>query len=163
MKLLLMLSAAFTLALGVSLGGCAETKPMVPVTVIPTRTPGVAFVIVRPEVSGAHGRRTQPGDGKPIAPSSQYLLLCDARPAEGMNCSIPTESAVARYSYAPRTGPAAAPLDDGIGTLAGSSAVVVKSGSSEITVAPATTPAPGAGAPGAPAAAAGTPVQGGQP
>jgi hypothetical protein len=163
--LLLALSVApVGCALSVGSTGCSETKYVAPVTVVPTHTPGVAFVVVRPNLTASHSSRTQPGDGKPIAPNTQYLLLCDGRPVDGMYCGIPTEAAVTRYSYAPRTGNAQAPVDEGIGTLGAATTVqaTISDGASEQVAPtsgsnPATAPAAGS------AAAASTGSKGGQP
>src|SRR6185369_10899493 len=43
------------LLLTVAAAGCTETKYIAPVTVVPTRTPGVAFVVVRPNLTSSHG------------------------------------------------------------------------------------------------------------
>jgi hypothetical protein len=99
--------------------GCAQARLFEPVTVVTTRTPGVSFVVVRPLVQQGRGTaRQQPGDGKQVDANSWYILMCDARPADGMHCVVPTEASLARYSYTPITGNAAAPIDEGVGTLA---------------------------------------------
>lgn len=121
-----LLAAPIFLALSWTLG-CVEVAAVEPVTVVPTRTPGVTFVVVRPVVQGQGDKhRVQPRDNKQVDPNSQYILLCDARPADGMRCSVPTEAALARYSYTPMTGNADAPIDEGVGTLSDISTHVTK-------------------------------------
>ena len=122
-------------AMGVA---CTRVAPMAPVTVVHTRTPGVAFVVVRPTAKSMEAtKRVQPHDGKPIDPTSQYILLCDARPVDGMRCSIPTEASIARYSYTPRSSNAAVPVDEGVGTLADLSTHVSREKEPEDNAAPA--------------------------
>lgn len=108
-------------AIALALAGCATETVVVrePVTVVPTRTPGVAFVIVRPAAGPGSSlpERRQPGDDDEVNPSSDYILLCDARPVEGMYCGMPSEAALRRFSYTATPGKAAAPVGDAIGTL----------------------------------------------
>src|SRR5262245_6667750 len=99
------------------LAGCAGTQVVEPVTVVPTHTPGMAFVLVRPLIPNSDKHRVQPRDNKQVDPNSEYILLCDARPVDGIRCSVPTEAALARYSYAPLTGNASKPIDEGIAAL----------------------------------------------
>jgi hypothetical protein len=144
---------ALSLMLG-GLGACqVNTKLVEPVTVVATRTPGVSFVVVRPWADQAHAgaTRMQPGDGSKVNASSWYVLLCDARPADGMHCAVPTEAALARYSYTPNVGTATAPIDQGVGTLADFSTHVSRDKDAEED--PAVTPAAAA-----PAAAAVAPA-----
>lgn len=112
--------ASTLLAATTGLLGCVPTQQQPAVVLVPTRTAGVAFVIVRPSVRERAGtsQRVQAANGKRIGPNSQYVLLCDGRAADGMHCELPVEAAVERYSYTPRTGRAAAPIDQGVGTLA---------------------------------------------
>ena len=140
--------------------GCNHVVQVAPVTVVPTRTAGVAFVVVRPTAKVGEGKhRIQPSDGKPIDATSQYILLCDARGVDGMRCAIPTEAAIARFSYTPRSGRAAVPVDEGVGTLADISTHLTKEKEPDDT-----TPAAGSDAkapaqttaPNEPAAAAGS-------
>jgi hypothetical protein len=104
--------------------GCTQQQLVEPVTVVATRTPGVSFVVVRPNINQGHEKttRVQPGDNAAVNGSSWYVLLCDARPADGMHCFVPTEAALSRYSYTPTSGIAAAPIDQGVGTLSDFSA-----------------------------------------
>ncbi len=99
--------------------GCTQQQLVEPVTVVATRTPGVSFVVVRPNINQGHQKtsRVQPGDNAAVNGSSWYVMLCDARPADGMHCFVPTEAALSRYSYTPTSGIAAAPIDQGVGTL----------------------------------------------
>jgi hypothetical protein len=121
--------ALFTPLVLLSTVDCMQVVAVEPVTLVPTRTPGVTFVVVRPVVAGTGDkRRVQPRDNAQVDPNSEYILMCDARPADGMRCSVPTEAALARYSYAPMTGNADAPIDEGVGTLADVSTHVTKEG-----------------------------------
>jgi len=123
--------------------GCAPTDLVAPVTVVATRTPGVSFVIVRPKSTVGHhtASRLQPGDNSKVNNASWYMLMCDARPVDGMHCSIPTEAALARYSYTPATGVAAAPIDQGVGTLSDFSTHLSRDKDDAEPVAPAPAPA----------------------
>jgi hypothetical protein len=98
--------------------GCVPVVYRDPVTVVPTRTPGVAYVIVHPNMDQQPATSpTQPGDGSRVQGNSDYVLLCDARPPDGMRCSVVVEAAFDRYSYTPANGVAAAPVREGVGTL----------------------------------------------
>ena len=69
--------------------GCNPVIYRDPVTVVPTRTPGVAYVIVHPNMDQQSSTApTQPGDGTRVQGNSDYVLLCDARPPDGMRCSL---------------------------------------------------------------------------
>jgi hypothetical protein len=90
-----------------------------PPTLVPTRTPGVMFVIVHP--SGSKGRAsdlTQPGDQQGVNPQSSYILLCDGRKGAGMRCEVATEAALRRYSYAPGPSGVAPDVVEGVGAIA---------------------------------------------
>ncbi len=150
------------------LGACEGSVRMVePVTVVATRTPGVSFVVVRPTADRMHAgaTRTQPGDNSKVNGSSWYVLLCDARPVDGMHCAVPTEAALARYSYTPNVGNAAAPIDQGVGTLADFSTHISRDKDAEeepAAAAPAAA-APALVAPAEPPPAAASTGKGGKP
>lgn len=112
--------ALVALALGGSIGcGAAGVEVLrEPVTVVPTRTAGVTFVIVRPAQKMQASSVQQPGDGGAVMPASDYILICDARGMTGMQCAIPSEAAIARYSYIPTSAPGPTNVDEGVGTLA---------------------------------------------
>jgi hypothetical protein len=105
-----------------ALAGCGVPPPPVvvappppkPVTVVETSTPGVAFVIVSPQIT-----RDVSSWAEHEKLARQYILLCDGRPADGMHCEIPTEAAIARISQHPKVGPAKEPLDIGLGIIEG--------------------------------------------
>jgi len=141
-----------------ALVGCTQQQLVEPVTVVATRTPGVSFVVVRPTVSPGHQNtsRVQPGDNAAVNGASWYVLLCDARPADGMHCFVPTEAALSRYSYTPTAGVASAPIDQGVGTLADFSTHLSRD-KDDAEHAPVTTPAPVTPAPAEPPAAAAPP------
>lgn len=113
-----LLSAALFVGWCTGCAGMGATVLREPVTVVPTRTAGVTFVIVRPAHDVRPSSVQQPGDGGVVMPASDYILLCDARAMTGMQCAIPTEAALARYSYTPNVGPAPTHIDEGVGTLA---------------------------------------------
>jgi hypothetical protein len=123
--------------------GCTQQQLVEPVTVVATRTPGVSFVVVRPTVTPGHQNtsRVQPGDNAAVNGASWYVLLCDARPADGMHCFLPTEAALSRYSYTPTSGVAPAAIDQGVGTLADFSTHLSRD-KDDAEHAPAATPAP---------------------
>ncbi len=81
-----------------------------PVTIVATRTPGVAMVIVRPQVS-----KTSRSDG--VDRTAEYVLLCDGRPADGMHCDVMPEVGSDRRSRGVVPTAAASPVDEGVGTL----------------------------------------------
>ena len=82
-----------------------------PVRVIPTSTPGVAWVHITSETC-----EVWQGDWRKRV-CADYMLLCDARGSTGMKCAIPAEVATARISKHPNIKSSAEPLDVGIGTL----------------------------------------------
>lgn len=98
--------------------GCNKHVIEDPVTVVQTRTPGVAFVIVRPYIKGSSSDVQQSRDGRGVDPESQYILMCDARRPEGMQCRIPPEAALEKHSIGRQSEQPAAPIDQGVGTLA---------------------------------------------
>jgi hypothetical protein len=82
--------------------GCgAPVELRRPVTVVPTKTPGLAYVIVHPVT------KTSKGDAAPrigdVHRNSDYILLCDGRFGDGMRCSIPDEVAFERASEHPES------------------------------------------------------------
>ena len=107
-------------AVGLGALGCVPPEQQVgyrPIELIPTRTPGVAFVVVSPRMPKQPSGISQPGDGSAVSAASQYVMLCDARPVEGMQCSLIQEASTDRFSYTPATGNAPAPVSEGVGTL----------------------------------------------
>jgi hypothetical protein len=90
--------------------GCgANAIPKQPVTVVATRTPGVAMVIVRPSFS-----KSASGE---LDRTAEYVLLCDARGPQGMNCEVVSEVSRDRRSRGVMAGVPAPVVDEGIGTL----------------------------------------------
>jgi hypothetical protein len=81
-----------------------------PVTVVSTRTPGVALVVVRPFY-------TKNSTTDAIDRTSQYVLLCDGRPADGMHCGVMPEVGTDRISRGVPPSGAVPVIDEGIGTL----------------------------------------------
>ena len=99
-------------ALTFGLVGCVPgVNPRAPVRVEPTRTPGVAMVVVRPEFE----RSRNTGE---IDRGSEYVLLCDGRPAEGMRCHILPEVGADRRSWAVTPEALGPNIDLGVATLA---------------------------------------------
>ena len=126
-----------------------------PIDVVRTRTPGVAFVVVHPEFS-TNQRQPQvftQADGTEVrADSADYILVCDARPADGMHCAVAREVAVERTSAAPQVKRAAvADVGVGVGDLppmgAASSGVAGEAALRPGDSAPALPPVPPAPAP----------------
>jgi hypothetical protein len=70
----------------------------------------VALVIVRPEF----GRSRNSAD---VDRSSEYILLCDGRPADGMRCQILPEVGADRRSLAVTPGGLGPDIDLGVATL----------------------------------------------
>ena len=105
----------------IALLGCtpppAQVTPLVPptprITIVPTHTPGVSFVIVRPS----------PDKDTPTNMYAklerEYVLLCDGRPADGMHCAVPQEAALARVSEHPRVGAAKSSIELWLGKIGG--------------------------------------------
>ena len=114
----------------------------VPTTIVPTATPGVAYVIVDPWLGGTAGKQrtfTQ-GDGLVInAEEAQYILLCDARPIDGMRCELVKEVAKQRESYTAIVPRAAASVDvpvgsSGAGTVEVSGTIVAPAPSTSASI-----------------------------
>jgi hypothetical protein len=109
--------------LGASLAsvGCAPNTAALtpPVMYAPTHTAGIMFVVVRPRPNPTtkYPLHREPGSSLTASPSSEYILICDARPVDGMHCDLASEAALSRYSYTAGEAKASAPIDEGVGTL----------------------------------------------
>jgi hypothetical protein len=121
-----------------------------PATYVPTRTPGVMFVIVHPLPSGMRQYPVvpQPADSTAVHPSAEYILICDGRRGDGMRCEIATEATLRKYSYGPQPTANGPNLTTGIGGLGELPDITIK----EPAQVPASTPslAPPTPAPSAP-------------
>jgi hypothetical protein len=123
--------------------GCVEAVvPLQPVTVVATRTPGLAMVIVRP-----HYTRSSASDA--LDRSSEYVLLCDGRPADGMRCAIMPEVGADRRSRGIMPEQPAVAIDEGIATLSDATIRYSGEGTSSGTVLRDSSPAAAASAPSA--------------
>lgn len=98
--------------------GCTSVVTAPAIKVIPTRTPGVSYVVVRPAFDKRTTTETPDGTGEKVWAASEYLLLCDARPATGMVCTQPPEASTARVSLDPPGDKTTTPVDLGVGVLA---------------------------------------------
>ncbi len=96
--------------------GCVPRATVGRVEIVPTHTPGLAFVVVRPSV--VRRRDALPAQGG-VERSSEYILLCDGRPVDGMHCAIASEVAQQRLSYHPTNVAADAPVNHPVGSLEG--------------------------------------------
>ena len=117
-----------------------------PTTIVPTATPGVAYVIVDPWLGSTGSKKSTftQGDGLVIdADEAQYILLCDARPVDGMHCELVKEVAKQRESYTATVPRASASVDAAIGS---SGAAVVEVSGAIVAPAPSTSSSTG-GAP----------------
>src|SRR5687767_1921251 len=92
-----------------SVGCGAAVQQRQPVTVVPTYTPGVAMVIVRPTISKS-------SDSRAVDRAAEYVLICDARGADGMHCDIAPEVARDRLSRGVMPPGPAPGVDEGVGT-----------------------------------------------
>lgn len=104
-------------SLGLLALGCVPTMPGPKFTVVPTKTPGVVFVIVHPKMAkqdAAIPGVTQPGNDKKVGSDADYIMLCDGRPVDGMHCDMLTEAALARFTYHPAQGNAPTAVDEDI-------------------------------------------------
>jgi hypothetical protein len=84
-----------------------------PVTVVATHTPGLKYVIVRHS-----SLRDDFGSKAAFSKASDYILLCDGRPVDGMHCTIPPEVGL-HASVGPSLPQAPTPVPSLIGELAG--------------------------------------------
>jgi hypothetical protein len=95
---LVVAGAAVIAGLSLGCGGARVVMPLAvnnPVTVVPTTTEGVAFVIINPAVrDGGH----IPGQRGTVAQTSQYTLVCDARAAAAMQCRLIEEIGSTAYT-----------------------------------------------------------------
>jgi hypothetical protein len=98
--------------------GCGPVITGPAVKVIPTRTPGVSYVVVRPAFEKRTTTERPDGTGEKVWAVSEYLLLCDARPATGMVCTRPPEVSAARVSLDPPGDKTTTPVEFGVGVLA---------------------------------------------
>lgn len=99
-------------ALSLGLMGCVPAiNPRPVVRVQPTRTPGVAMVLVRPEFARSRGPTE-------LDRGAEYILLCDGRPADGMRCHILPEVGVDRRSLSVTPEALGPTVDLGVATLA---------------------------------------------
>jgi hypothetical protein len=101
------------LGVGLLALGCGPDATKPAVTYVPTHTPGLKYVVV-----SHSGLADDFGSRGNFSRSSDYLLLCDGRPAEGMHCAIPPEVGM-RASLGP-TAAAPAPVPEMVGALTGS-------------------------------------------
>ena len=87
-------------------------------TIVPTKTPGVVFVVVHPKMrkEGEIPGATQPGDDHKVGNDADYIVLCDGRPVDGMKCEMLPEAATSRFSYHPLSGNAPAAIPEEIGS-----------------------------------------------
>ena len=100
------------LVLGCGLCGCGARAvgSAQPVTVVATRTPGVAMVIVRPSFTKDSSRGG-------VDRQAQYVLLCDGRAPDGMHCETVSEVSRDRRSRGVMPDRPAPIVDEGVGTL----------------------------------------------
>jgi hypothetical protein len=108
-------------ALAAPLTGCGGPAQSARVTYEWTRTPGVVFVVVHPvkEERKLYPSMTDPGTGSIVDPRAEYVLLCDARRADGMHCELASEAGVRRYSYTPKTVASAPVIELPVGSIPG--------------------------------------------
>jgi hypothetical protein len=105
----LLLSAACSAVLA----GCGPQVNSPLVTYVPTHTPGLKYVVV------SHpGMHDEYGSHNRFSKTSQYILLCDGRPVDGMHCAIPPE--VGQHESAgPTVLRAREPVPEMVGALVG--------------------------------------------
>jgi hypothetical protein len=87
---------ALACMLAVGAAGCAPVELRKPVTVVPTSTPGVAYVLVQP-VTWKDRDDADPELAETDR-NSDYILLCDARYGDGMRCAVAPEVSRSRFS-----------------------------------------------------------------
>jgi hypothetical protein len=98
--------------------GCGHDPVPIRVLAVPTATPGVEYVVVRPgRRSGAYDTVVD-RNGAPLQFDAEYVLLCDGRGTGALKCGMPPEVNDARVSFGPAATSAPA-ADFGTGTLAG--------------------------------------------
>jgi hypothetical protein len=140
---------AIGLLLALASPGCVPAAQVGrPVTIVATRTPGVAMVIVRPATT-----KTSREEG--VDRRAHYVLLCDGRGADGMRCDILPEVGADRRSRALPPAGAVPVIDEGVATLSDLSIRYsgddsVARGTSAAPPAPAPQAAPAAAPPAAP-------------
>jgi hypothetical protein len=129
----------------VVLAGCGQRVVQVrPVTVVATRTAGVAMVVVRPQIA-----RSSSSGG--VDRDSHYVLLCDGRGPQGMQCEIVSEVGADRRSRGVVPDRAAPIIDEGVGTLSDVSVRYSEEGTVARDVRPPAPPPTSNAAPAAPA------------
>lgn len=156
--------AGLLLAVCLGVSACAP-QTLRRLTLVPTKTPGLTYVVVHPTDDQKESGVLTPGNGNKLSRGADYILLCDGRQQDGMRCEIPEEVAITRFSANPKAASAPTKIDEEI-----SGAVVV--GSGDYSLQGQTTvynqkaaeeqpaPAQSAAAPAAPPPAAPTPAQG---
>jgi hypothetical protein len=133
-----------SIVIGVS--GCAPA-PMAPaITFVGSTTPGLKYVVVHPRGQKSREDRIRYKDGTSISRASDYIVLCDARPADGMHCDIPPEIGTNVISKNPTPRPPGYETDLGVGTLDGGG-VIEQSAPAASSAPLLPLPAPSASAP----------------
>lgn len=76
--------------------GCTPVEFRKPVTVVPTDTPGLAYVLVQPVTW--KDRDDPDPELEETDRNSDYILLCDGRYGDGMKCAVAPEVSRSRFS-----------------------------------------------------------------